>query len=134
MKVRWRDLQSKNTNFFIQCFGIDDTFDKRERSLRFGEEAIELLQATGLQKEEIYGLIEYVYRKKPDAVRDEFADVQITLLALATAYDIFIDDLTEESLKWANKNIPMIQSIYKRKPKYVVCSEPVKERKSAIFD
>ena len=120
LKYRWKDLQSRNINFFIKCFGMETSFNKRDRAIHFGEEAIELLQASGLRKEEIIQLVEYVYRKKPDNLENEFADAQVTLLALASSHGVYIDDITEQNLRWAEKNTKLIQTRCKKLNLFIV--------------
>ena len=134
LKVRWKDLQTKTLSFCINCYGIENTFSKRERALRFGEEAIELLQTTGLTKEDIINLIEYVYRKNPGEVKDEFAGAQLTLLALANSFGVYLDDEADNNLELVNKNMPMIIKKYCKKPDQIVCVYPLQSLREIEFD
>ena len=120
LKIRWEDLQTRNLNFCLQCFGFGNTFDKRERALRFGEEAVELLQAAGLTKVDMVNLINHVYIKEPGEMRKELANAQLTLLALGASFGIHVEDEAERDLQWANGNIPLIREKYKQKPPHLV--------------
>lgn len=55
------------------CFGPQIAIDKVERNHRFIEEALELIQATGITQEEVYELVDYVFNAKQKAARIERA-------------------------------------------------------------
>ena len=64
------------------CFGKEDMDSVRVRGLRFAEEAIELMQAIGVDKSQVIDLIEHIYAKEPGEVAQEVGGTSITLLAL----------------------------------------------------
>lgn len=57
----------------------------RERCLRFIEEALELVQALGMSREDVLMMVEFVYNRHPGLPNQELAGVMVTALALATA-------------------------------------------------
>lgn len=71
-------------------FGIKIALDKKERGHRFIEEAIELAQACGSTKQEVLDLVDYVYSRPVGEVDQEIGGVQLTLAALAHAYNLSI--------------------------------------------
>lgn len=61
---------------------IDNT---EERCLRFGEEAFELIQATGhVSRDQLHQLVDYVYDRTPGEIEQELGGAAMTLFALAT--------------------------------------------------
>lgn len=59
-----------------------------ERSRRFLEEALELVQAAGLTAEAAHKLVDYVYGRPLGDTRQEVGGVVVTLAALATAASV----------------------------------------------
>lgn len=57
----------------------------RERCLRFIEEALELVQALDMSREDVLMMVEYVYARKAGAPNQELGGVMVTALALAAA-------------------------------------------------
>jgi hypothetical protein len=72
----------------VECFGEEVANDKTERSYRFIEEAIELVQATGTTKEDVLKWVDYVYSRPVGKTEQEVGGVMITLAALCAAHDI----------------------------------------------
>jgi len=114
-----RTLQERVRKFTIQCFGYHNTYDRRERAFRFGEEALEVMQAAGLTTKDVIALLEHVYSQNPGYLRKELANAHITLLSLATANSIDLDSTTESDLNWAIDHIPEIQQRHKQKDQAV---------------
>jgi uncharacterized protein (DUF1499 family) len=67
------------------CFGLTLAMDLRERTHRFGEEAIELLQAYGMTKREVLGAVDYVFGRPIGDKRQEVGGVYTTLAMLCAA-------------------------------------------------
>lgn len=120
LRIRSTDIQSRNLDFCLRCFGFSNTFNKRERAYRYAEEAMELLQAAGLTKSEVEYILSHVYSKEVGDLRKELANAQQTLLALSSAYGIHLEDEVERDLKWANENIPHIREKYFKKPDEII--------------
>lgn len=120
---KWQDLQARNTNFCLKCFGFTNTFNRRERALRYAEESLELMQAAGLTESDVEALKKHVYSREPGQIRKELGNAQLTLLALGTSYGIHVVDEGERDLRWAKNNISYIREKYLSKPAAIV-AEP----------
>lgn len=75
-------FQESTRRWGIECFGKRIALDTTERSLRFIEESIELVQARGLEKSEVLKLVESVYAKEPGVEMQEVGGVMVTLALL----------------------------------------------------
>ena len=62
--------------------------DPHERAMRFAEEAIELVQACGLEASEVERLVNYVFAKPPGEIHQEIGGVMVTLFALGHAKEL----------------------------------------------
>lgn len=101
-----------------ECFGIGIARDKRERSLRFLEESLELVQCVGLlTKEDAYRLVDYVYNRSSGEVHQEIGGVMVTLGALSDALDLNMEDLGEHELTRCFEKMETIKAKHKMKPK-----------------
>lgn len=80
-------FQDAVARWVVECFGLKSASDRRERSLRFIEEAIELVQATGLTEAEVRRVAQYVFSRNVGRVADEIGGTIITLAALCEAED-----------------------------------------------
>lgn len=91
---------------------VADTFkngegeDKEERGLRFIEEGIELVQATGLTEDQVHEMVKYVYGRPVGEIPQEVGGATITLLALCNAFDVnAYDAFCAEMLRcWQNQD------------------------------
>jgi hypothetical protein len=63
-------------------FGPESLHDVEERGLRFLEEAMELVQALGVSKEQASGLVEQVFDKPEGEPVQELGGVTVTLSSL----------------------------------------------------
>lgn len=72
--------------------------DKKERALRFLEEALELVQAVGLDRDAVHRLVDYVFARKPGDVYQEIGGAMVTLSALTTAHDALLGNLASITL------------------------------------
>lgn len=88
-----RDMIREGVRAGREVFGDENMDNKAERLMRFGEEALELLQAGGFSEEQVYQLVAYVYdRPKEQVIGKEFAGSLLTLFAAASAHG---EDLVE---------------------------------------
>lgn len=69
------------TDWLRQCFSPQICNTPLERVLRVAEEAIELGQANGMEKEHALALVEQVYSKPPGEVMQEEGGLLVCLLA-----------------------------------------------------
>ena len=112
-----QNFQDRVYFFLCECFGKEILENKLERNYRFFEEAIELVQACGMTKEDCLKLIDYVYDRSVGEVEQEIGGVMVTLFGLATAQDVNMNYCAEDELmscynridhirsKWVNKKI-----------------------------
>jgi hypothetical protein len=75
----------------IETFGAATAANTGERIRRFVEEAVELAQATGLEKQALLAIIEHVYAKPVGNIEQEIGQVGVSLLGLAQHLNIFAD-------------------------------------------
>lgn len=64
---------------------------RRERAMRFFEEATELAQACGLAKHDMAAIVDRVMHRPSGEVAQESAGAYFTLLVLAHAHDVSLD-------------------------------------------
>ncbi len=76
----------------FKCFGEKVVNDKMERNFRFIEEALELIQSLGCEKEDVLKLVDYVYNRKPGEPFQEVGGVLVTLAILCNVNSIEIDN------------------------------------------
>jgi pantoate kinase len=114
-------FQSKVNDWVIECFSEENLFNKHERSQRFIEEAIELAQASGLSKENVKSLVEYVYDRPIGEFYQEVGGVMVTLAGLCTAFTEDLKDCAKQELRRIN-NPEVIKKIrYKQSLKPILC-------------
>jgi hypothetical protein len=80
-------FQISVTNWVIDTFDANALYDKRERSFRFLEEAVELAQATRvLSPGDIFNTVHWVLNRPNGEVHGEIGGVMVTLAALSAAH------------------------------------------------
>jgi hypothetical protein len=82
--------QDRVKEWLAACFPLSVHSDRRERTHRFLEEALELAQANGCSGEDAQALIEYVYSRPAGRPELEVGGVMVTLagLCIATSTDM----------------------------------------------
>ncbi len=104
------DYQTRIGKWLVECFGNGIAYDRQERNWRFGEEALELIQAQGATKEQALQLVEYVYGRPEGEPQQEVGGVMVTLAALCLASQLDMAVCGEAEL--ARINTPeMIEKI-----------------------
>lgn len=98
-------FQAEVKNWLHATFPKEDWSNVEERQLRFIEEAIELVQAAGLNKQQVNNMVDYVYNRAAGAVGQEIGGVAVTFAALCVAMDLDMTDLADRELDrcWYNK-------------------------------
>jgi hypothetical protein len=71
----------------------------QQRGVRFLEEAIELYQAAGADKDKAHELVDYIFGRPVGELGQEFGGVGVTLLALAEAASLDADSCERTELK-----------------------------------
>jgi NTP pyrophosphatase (non-canonical NTP hydrolase) len=90
-------LQQQIGAWIVRTFG-EHTMALHERRARFLEEALELVQACEMPKDDVLRLVEYVYGRKAGDVRQEIGGVGVTLLGLAQSFGISADQAEREEV------------------------------------
>lgn len=81
-------FQGRVARWMVACFPQAVIDDKLERSDRFLEESLELVQACGYSEDRAYALVDYVFGRPVGEPRQEVGGVRVTLSALCNAHDI----------------------------------------------
>lgn len=81
-------FQERVDRWLVACFGITIARDKEERSHRFIEESLELVQAAGCTRDEVLALVDYVYGRDVGEITQEVGGVMNTLAALCLSHDV----------------------------------------------
>ena len=111
------DLQKETADWVVETFGEASSNDIVERPLRFLEEALELVQAVGLSKEEVLNIVNYVYDRPVGETFQEIGGVLLTLSALASAVNVSLGDAWTIELARAKANVDKILAKQASKPK-----------------
>lgn len=100
------DYQSRVKSWVVACFGPEVLEDRRERTHRFTEEALQLSQACGATQEEVLLLVDYVYGRPVGDIANEVGGVMTTLSALNSAHGIDLSAAAEAELAqvWLKKD------------------------------
>jgi hypothetical protein len=109
-------FQSRVVDWVIACFGEQVMRNKAERMHRFTEEALELVQAGGLSRDDAHKLVDYVYNRPIGEFPQEVGGTMITLHALVSAFNYNVNECAEEELQrcWIKKDA--IRTKQKNKP------------------
>jgi hypothetical protein len=105
--------QTRVRQWVIKCFGQKIADDMVERSFRFLEEALELVQSVGCTKEQALTLVDYVYNRENGKTPQEIGGVMVTLNAFASAAGLSTMDEGERELMRVD-NIEIIRKIRKK--------------------
>lgn len=79
-------FQDRVRPWVLSCFGEDIAADKIERNDRFIEEALELTQACGYERDRAHALVDYVFDREPGEPSQEVGGVMVTLAAHCLAH------------------------------------------------
>ena len=83
--------------------------NKRQRALRFIEEAIELAQALGLGEHEIVAEARKVYSQPAHGIEREIGGVLVTLAVLCEAHTLNMERIGDDTLNDNHKRIDQIR-------------------------
>lgn len=117
MREVMSEFQDAVMEWMMECFGAEISDDRRERSHRFIEEAIELVQATGITREEVLMLVDYVYGRPPGEVMQEVGGVTVTLAALCGAHKISMQNCAVAEVARVWTKIDVIRAKQATKPR-----------------
>mgnify|MGYP003385712531 CR=1 FL=1 len=102
--------QNRVHAWMLQCFGETVTNNKMLRYMRFGEEALELIQATGASREEAHLLVDYVFGRPVGEPNQEVGGVMVTLAALCHAHGLEMEACAEVELAKVWLRMPEIRA------------------------
>lgn len=108
--------QERLEEWLLECFDESVINNKEERSYRFLEESLELVQSSNMTKEEALKLVDYVYSRPKGEISQEVGGVMTTLGALCIVYEIDMLQLAEIELDRVWHNIDEIRAKQKSKP------------------
>lgn len=117
--MHFKEFQEDVQSWVNKCFGEEIAKDIVERNYRFFEEAIELVQASGMSKEQCLTLIDYVYNRPDGQVEKEVGGVIVTLSALCSARNIGLGVCAVVELDRIELMTDKIREKQKNKPKDV---------------
>lgn len=108
-------FQDRCVTWATQCFGIERVTSLVERHYRFFEEAIELVQSTGLSEATALKMVKHVYSRNEGASFQELGGTIITLSVLASALQVSLDEAGEVELARCHQRILAIREKNLRK-------------------
>lgn len=125
--------QLRVNEWCLEVLGPDLLGDRQERMRRFLEEAVELVQAGGMTRQEALFELNMVYTRSAGEVYQEVGGVMTTLHALGMAFHINIPQAGEDELSRAWDNVEKIKAKNKLKPRYhdkrVLSQEEILQRR-----
>lgn len=104
--------------WLVACFGEDVAAARKERGHRFLEEAIELVQSTGVTTEEAHQLVDYVYGRPIGETKQEVGGVMITLAGLCSCEGVDLEGAANDELKRVWDKIEVIRAKQAVKPAF----------------
>jgi hypothetical protein len=113
-------FQVRVMEWMAVAFGSYIIKDAIERRDRFGEEALELVQACGATKAEAHALVDYVFGREIGQVEQEVGGVMVTLAALCGAREIDMHQCGDVELDrvWGPDIINKIRTKQRGKPDF----------------
>ncbi len=109
-------FQARVGKWLIQCFGNKIADSKKERTKRFMEESLELVQACGMSKEEVLQFVEWVYSRKEGEIYQEVGGVCVTLASLCRVQGVRLTEEAEKELARAYGKMDEIRHKHRNKP------------------
>ena len=113
------ELQAEVIHVGTDVFGQASVSDFDERMLRFGEEAIELMQAGGISYGKFLQLGHHVYSRDAGEITQEIGGVGVTLFGVADAGDYSLGELTAIEIARVAGNKDKIRAKSALKPDHI---------------
>lgn len=112
-----KSFQVRVEEWLRACFGDGTSaMSVRERSFRFIEEALELVQSCGMTKGEVLQLVDYVYDRPVGEPEQEVGGSMITLASLCSTQGIDLQHAADLELARCWRNIGKIRAKQASKP------------------
>lgn len=125
-------FQARVYNWMAKCFMRPDSMLPVQRSFRFIEEALELVQASGTSREEVLRLVEYVYGRPAGDVSQEIGGVMVTLSGLATSFRLSMEYAGNAELARCVENTEKIRAKDLAKPQRSPLPGPTELKASEV--
>lgn len=109
-------FQSRVRPWMHETFGPTVASDTLERSDRFLEEALELVQAAGYTRQRAVALVAYVFGRAPGELHQEIGGVMVTLAALSLAHKDDMHAAGEDELARVWTKVDAIRAKQAAKP------------------
>lgn len=117
-KIKALSYQKRVHQWVTDCFGAGIANDINERSLRFIEEAIELVQACGMRQKDVQMMVDYVFDRPVGETHQEVGGVQVTFASLCAAAKIdMLNEGERELHRVSSMNQDMMLDRWLNKPK-----------------
>lgn len=114
-----RTYQRRIDDWMMSCFGEKIGMDPQERGFRFMEEATELVQSTGMSKEDVLRIVDYVFDRDIGEPSQEIGGTMVCLAALATAHGIDLGAASETELARIWEKADKIKAKHGTKPAHI---------------
>lgn len=116
MAAELSSYQRRVEKWLEACFPPQVRSDRRERTHRFLEEALELAQANGVTRDDALTLVDYVFGRPTGEPAQEVGGVMVTLASLCSASEINMEDAGDRELERNWERIDLIRSKQQSKP------------------
>lgn len=112
-------FQNNCMDWATQTFGEKINTDLSERNQRFLEEALELVQSTGMTSKQSHAMVDYVFARPIGETHQEIGGVMVCLALLCSIQNFDMNELgsTEISRCWDNQ--AKIKAKQAQKPKFI---------------
>ena len=108
--------QRRVDEWLAACFPPSVRSDRRERTHRFLEEALELAQANACSREDAIALVDYVFGRPAGQAEHEVGGVMVTLASLCSAVRINMAEAGNRELDRNWDRIDAIRAKQQSKP------------------
>jgi hypothetical protein len=95
----FNQMQIMAVEWAVRCFGMAHVMDRRVRSLRLVEEAIEYAQSVGTDPEMIHRLTDMVYARPPGEPVQELGGVMLTAAVAADSLGVMAHEVMFRELR-----------------------------------
>ena len=111
-------FQTAAAMWILDLFGARVADDTEERGYRFMEEALELVQAGGMTKEQVLEQVEYTFSRPKGTVYQEVGGVVLTLATFCQAHGLDMINAAQAELDrcWAPEVMDKIRAKQATKP------------------
>lgn len=113
-------FQNEIRDWTKRCFGDAIATNVLERNYRFLEEALELVQAGGMTREEALKMVNHVFDRPPGELLQEVGGTMVTLNSFCNARCIDLENAALAELVRVIANIDKIREKHKAKTLKVV--------------